>query len=158
MAQVAQDSPKLAQKGSLDSPKMKQVGPRLLQNCSNKATKATKMMAQKCPKMFPRWPRHDTRWSKMYVSGCLVGLFILGNLLRSPSFCLPSAFVLPSLRSAFALLCLVLPLFCFAFVLLSLCLCCAFVFPWLAEWGGSQKLLMFVTENKATTRPRNAAS
>jgi hypothetical protein len=62
------------------------------------------------------------------------------------------------LRFALPLRCIVLPLFFFTFVLLLLCLCFAFVFPLLSEWGGSQKLVMFVTEINGTTGPRNEAS
>ena len=98
---------------------MGQVGPRLLQMCSNKAPESSKM-ARRCHKMVPRWPQHGPRWSKMFVSGCL--WFSSWASSGTPWLCLRSAFVLHSLcfRVAFAL-----PSLClrFAFVLPSLCLC-----------------------------------
>ena len=86
---------------------------RLLQECSSKALKSLKM-AQRCPKMVPRWAHHGPRWCKMTVLGC-IGLAFVSVL---PSFCLCFVF---------------LPLFCLCFV------CFAFAF----QMGGSLKLFLF---------------
>ena len=126
--------PKIAQagpKGSQDNPRCSKLGqswPRLLQISTHESLNSPNM-AQRCPKMVPRW-------SKMAVSGCL------GFDSGAPWLCLRFAFALPS-----RCLCL-----CFAFALLLYCLCFAFPFPFPFEWGVSPKLS---TKQEPTTIDTN---
>ena len=134
---VAQDSLKLAQKGSQDSPKMGQVGPRWTKIAPKLLQQSPKIAqdGQRCPKMVPRWPRHGPRWCKMSVSSCFglsswAVLALPGFTFALPLLCPRFVFAMPSLCFCFAA----------ALPLLSFCFCFAFALPFLPDWGVFLKL------------------